>query len=477
MYNKDFNVYGLSKETLEALEKLGYEEPTEVQEQILPYAIHGRDLIVKAETGSGKTAAFVIPICERIVLEQKKPQVLVLAPTRELAVQIQEEFSNIGRLHRIRVAAIYGQQPMYIQRNQLNQRVHAIVATPGRLLDHMQRGNVSLDEIRYLVLDEADEMLNMGFIDQVETILNAIPPQRVTMLFSATMPEAIGQICNQYMCNPKKIEVASQSPTTERIKQFYYAVEEPEKFDLLNRILYTRRSELSIVFCDTREKVEHLVGQMKRAGYRCKGLHGGMEQRDRLAAMQRFKCGEFPLLITTDVAAKGIDIEALNLVINYDIPFDKEKYVHRIGRTGRLDNAGTAITFVTNKEVKALQEIEAYIGYQIAEQEPPIYEDPPPLLTNQLIVRPTSRRDRRIELNKEFTKIRINAGKKKNMRPGDILGALTNIEGISACDIGIIDVQDHNSYVDILVNKGSLVIEALQDIPIKGRKVKVKRFD
>ncbi len=480
MDKTNFNEYGLSQEILEALDKLGYKTPTDVQEQVLPYAIQGRDLIVKAQTGSGKTAAFAIPICERIVLEQRKPQVLVLAPTRELAVQIQEDITNIGRFNRIRVAAIYGQQPIYIQKNQLSQRVHVIVATPGRILDHLQRENVSFDEIKYLVLDEADEMLNMGFIDQVEAIIREIPPNRITMLFSATMPDAIEKICNQYMRNPKKIDVASQNPTTDRIKQFYYAVEENEKYDLLNRILYAQRPELSIVFCHTREKVEHLAHRMKAQGHRCRGLHGGMEQRDRLTTMQSFKNREFPLLISTDIAARGIDIETLSLVINYDMPFEKEKYVHRIGRTARVDNEGTAISFVSAGEFKMLQEIEEYVGYQIAEKVLPSHEEltqGKALYEDNLVAKPNPKRDRRGELNTEITKIRINAGKKKNMRPGDILGALTNIECISACDIGIIDVQDYFSYVDIMANKGSLVLEALQDMPIKGKKVNVKQVD
>ncbi len=480
MDKTSFKKYGFSEEILEALEKMGYETPTEVQEQVIPYAIQGRDLIVKAQTGSGKTAAFAIPICERIILEQRKPQVLVLAPTRELAVQIQEEISNIGRFNRIRVAAIYGQQPIYIQKSQLSQRVHVIVATPGRLLDHFQRGNVSFDEIKYLVLDEADEMLNMGFIEQVETILKEIPPHRVTMLFSATMPDAIEKICNQYMLTPTKIEVASQNPTTARIEQFYYTVEEPEKLELLSRILNALKPDLTIVFCDTREKVEHLVHQMKAKGHHCRGLHGGMEQRDRLTTMQSFKNGVFPILIATDIAARGIDVEALRLVINYDIPHDKEKYVHRIGRTARIDNEGTAITFVSSGEFKMLQEIEKYVGYQLAEKELPSDEElaqEKAHFENNLVVRPTPKRDRRDELNKDVTKIRINAGKKKNMRPGDILGALTNIECVSARDIGIIDVQDYYSYVDILANKGSLVLEALQDLPIKGKKVNVKEVE
>jgi len=474
----NFKQYGLSEEIVQALDKLGYETPTEVQEQVLPHALAGRDLIVQAQTGSGKTAAFAIPISDKIVLEQRNPQALVLTPTRELAVQVQEDIANIGRFNRIRVAAIYGQQPIYMQKSQLRQRVHIIVATPGRILDHLQRGNVSLAEIKYLVLDEADEMLNMGFIDQVEAILKIIPLGRITMLFSATMPEAIEKICRQYMRTPKRIDVVSQNPTRARIEQFYYAIEEEGKFDLLTQIICTQRPDGCIVFCHTRENVELLCRRMKAHGYSCWGLHGGMDQRDRLATMQSFKNGEFPFLIATDVAGRGIDLEELSLVINYDIPFEKEKYVHRIGRTGRIDNAGVAITLVSASEMKMLHEIEDYVGYQIPEKTPPSFEEvrqSMALLQAGDSLRSMPARDRRAELNTEITRIRINAGKKKKMRPGDILGALSNIEGIRPSDIGIIDVQDNFTYVDILANKGSLVLEALQAMPIKGKKVNVKK--
>jgi len=475
-----FVQYGLSADILQALDKMGYETPTDVQEQVIPNALAGTDLIVQAQTGSGKTAAFAIPLCENIVLEQRQPQVLVLTPTRELAVQVQADIANIGRFKRIRVAAIYGQQPIYVQKSQLRQRVHIIVATPGRLLDHLQRGNVSLEKIKYLVLDEADEMLNMGFIDQVEAILKVIPAKRITMLFSATMPDAIVNICHQYMRTPKKIEVVSQNPTTARIEQYYYAVEEDSKFDLLNQIIYTQRPDRCMVFCHTREKVDLLCRWLKAKGYSCWGLHGGMEQRDRLTAMQSFKNGEFSILIATDVAGRGIDVEELSLVVNYDIPSEKEKYVHRIGRTGRINNAGIAITLISANEIKMLQEIEDFVGYQIPEK---AFPSPEEVIQGKALFiagnayKSIPTRDRRAELNTDIMKIRINAGKKKNMRPGDILGALTNIECLRASDIGIIDVQDFFSYVDILANKGCLVLEALQDMPIKGKKVNVKQMD
>jgi len=476
MHNINFMNFGLSDEILRTLKKLGYETPTDVQEQIIPLAMEDKDIIVKAQTGSGKTAAFAIPICEKIELEHRAPQVLVLTPTRELAVQVQEDFSNIGRFKRIRAAAIYGQQPIYMQKTQLRQRVHVVVATPGRILDHLERKTVNLEEIRYFIIDEADEMLNMGFIDQVEEIINSLPRNRVTMLFSATMPDEIEHICNQHMISPARIKIVSENPTTEKIQQFYYEVEEHEKFNLLNKIIYTYTPNSCILFCHTREKVDKLLQLMKAKDYSCIGLHGGMEQRDRLSAMERFKRGEIHFLAATDIAARGIDIEDLSLVINYDLPFEKEKYVHRIGRTGRIGKEGIAITFVSPYEIRFLKEIEEYVNYKIPKQEWPSLEDVEQgkiFFEKTFSTRTSQKIDSSAELNREITKIRINAGKRKKMRPGDILGALCNIEGIRVDDIGIIDIQDNFSYVDILADKGSLVLEALQDVQVKGRKVNV----
>lgn len=479
MDKTNFKHYGFSEEILKALEKLGYETATEVQEQVIPLALEDKDIIVKSQTGSGKTAAFAIPICEKIQLEQRKPQVLVLTPTRELAVQVKEDISNISRFKRTRCAAIYGRQPIEVQKRELRQRVHIIVATPGRILDHIERKNVCLEEIKYLVIDEADEMLNMGFIDQVEALINMLPQNRVTMLFSATMPDEIEEICTKYMINPKKIEVDSKNPTMGKIQQVYYEIEENEKFDLLNKIIYTQRPDSCILFCNTREKVENLVQSMKEKDYFCSGLHGGMEQRDRLNTIQRFKRGEFHFLIATDVAARGIHIEDITHVINYDIPFEKESYVHRIGRTGRVDNEGIAITFVSHNEFRILNEIEEYVNYKIPKKEMPSEEEVEQgkkIIKNKITVEPNPKSDSSAELNIEITKIRINVGKKRKMRPGDILGAISNIEGVSAHDIGIIDVQDYVSYVDILGEKGSLVLNALQHKPIKGKIAIVKKM-
>ncbi|HEY3425680.1 MAG TPA: DEAD/DEAH box helicase [Negativicutes bacterium] len=478
MGDKKFEDYGFSTEIVKALHGLEYETLTAVQEEVIPLVLADKDVIVKSQTGTGKTASFAIPVCEKIAIEQKNPQVLVLTPTRELAVQLKQDIANIGRFKRIRCAVIFGRQPIEIQTRELKQRVHVIVGTPGRTFDHIERKNVKLEDIKYLIIDEADKMLDMGFLEQVEAIIQRLPAARVTMLFSATMPDKIGEICNRYMVAPVKVEINSENLTEEKIQQTYYTVQEAEKFKLMNKIMVTERPDSCILFCNTREKVEFLFEQLKNAGYSCKRLHGGMEQRDRLHTIQEFKRGEFSLLIATDVVARGIHIDDIALVVNYDMPLDNESYVHRIGRTGRSGNTGTAISFVTSSEHNKLQEIEEYIHYKIARQEMPTVEA---VLAGKVIfeknkqVQPALKIDISEELNREITKIRINAGKKTKMRPGDILGAITNIPGMSAADIGIINIQDTCSSVEILGGKGELVMDALQDTMIKGKLHTIKK--
>lgn len=477
MDEQNVDKYGFSKEIANALQELGYRVLTKVQEEVIPLVLAKKDIIVRSQTGSGKTAAFAIPVCEKIEIEQKNPQVLVLTPTRELAVQLKQDISNIGRFKRIRCAVVYGRQRMEIQKRELRQRVHVIVGTPGRTLDHIERGNMNLAEIQYLIIDEADKMLDMGFIEQVEAIIKVLPASRVTMLFSATMPDKIQEICKKYMKNPMKIEVDSENPSLENIRQVYYEVDENEKFQLLTKIIYVERPESCILFCNTRDKVETLMAKMKPAGYSCGSLHGGMEQRDRLFSIQDFKRGEFQYLIATDVAARGIHIDDISLVVNYDLPLDNESYVHRIGRTGRAGNVGMAITFATRNEYRTLQEIEEYIQYKIPKEATPTVEEVAAgelLFNHRAGMEPILKIDKSDTLNRQITRIRINAGKKAKMRPGDILGAITTISGIDGGDIGIIDVQDTCSYVEILGDKGHLVMEALWATKIKGKVHKIK---
>lgn len=478
MMEKTFRNFDISDDIIKTIEKLGYLAPTEVQAKVIPVALEGKDIIVKSQTGSGKTAAFGIPICEKIELERNKPQALVLTPTRELCVQVKEEIGHIGRFKRIRATAVFGKQPFVTQAKELKQRVHVVVGTPGRTLDHLERGTLDIEEIKYLIIDEADEMLNMGFIEQVEAIIKKLPKDRITMLFSATMSREIEGLSQKYMIEPIKIEITPETLTVEKIEQVVYEVDEEDKFKLLKNLIYIEHPDTCIIFCRTKDNVDKLVRKLSEKNFSCDGLHGGMLQNDRLAAIKRFKLGEFNILVATDVAARGIDVEDVTHIFNYDVPLEKESYVHRIGRTGRAGKEGKAITLVTSFEKRFLREIEDYVGYEIFKVEAPSKEEVEVAKANfnevvKVIHKPKA--EKGAALNKEITKIYINAGKKKKIRPGDIVGAITSIDGITPEHIGIIDIQDNISYVDILDGKGDQVLKALKQMTIKGKIMKVQR--
>lgn len=375
MSEKSFKEYALSKKIVRALTSLKYEQPTEVQGKVIPVALEKKDLVVKSQTGSGKTASFGIPLCEMIEWEENKPQALILTPTRELAVQVKEDITNIGRFKRIKATAVYGKSPFARQKLELKQKTHIVVGTPGRVLDHIEKGTFSLERLKYLVIDEADEMLNMGFIDQVEAIIDELPTDRMTMLFSATLPEDVENLSHTYMKSPTHIEIKASGITTDKIEHILLEVREEEKFSLLQDITTLENPDSCIIFCRTQENVDHVFRQLKRSGYPCDKIHGGMIQEDRFAVMNDFKRGKFRYLVATDVAARGIDIENITHVINYDIPLEKESYVHRTGRTGRAGNSGKAITFVTPYEERFLVEIEEYIGFEIQKIEAPSKEE------------------------------------------------------------------------------------------------------
>jgi superfamily II DNA/RNA helicase len=477
MEEMNFDTLGLSVKILKAIKGLGFEKATEVQSQVIPLALQYKDMIVKSQTGSGKTAAFGIPVCEAVNIEEKEAQVLILTPTRELCMQVKNDISNLGRFKRIRCAAIFGKQPFEGQVKELKQRVHIVVGTPGRTADHIQRGSLVTSNIKYLIIDEADKMLNMGFIDQVEGIIKTLKVERATWLFSATMPSEITQLCEKYMNNPMNIEVTSKNTIVNKVNQCYYEVLEKDKNDLLKRILYIENPESCIIFCNTKDKVDKLSRYMKDKGYSCNSLHGGMLQKDRLNIMESFKQGEFDVLVATDVAARGIDIENLTHIVNYDLPEEKESYVHRIGRTGRAEKTGKAITFVCPNEKGFLSEIEEYIKHEIDRRLPPTKAEIENAKKNNtdkckktLILKPK----KGANLEKDITKIYIGAGKNKKIRAGDIVGAITSIEGVKAENIGIINIQDNFSYIDILDGMGSIVLEGLKTSTIKGKTVRVE---
>jgi superfamily II DNA/RNA helicase len=478
MNNSGFKYLDLDNKILSALEKLKYISPTKIQKEVIPLALEKIDIIAKSQTGSGKTAAFAIPLCESIDVEENNPQALVLTPTRELAVQVKEEITYIGRFKRIRSEAIFGKQPIERQTRELKQRVHIIVGTPGRTLDHINKGNIILNDIKYLVIDEADKMLNMGFIEQVEAVIEKLPINRVTMLFSATIPEKILNLCDKYMKNPKLIETNAEMLTVEKTYQYYYEIDEREKFNFLTKLIYTNRPDSCIIFCNTKDTVNWLFQKMDSINYDCSKLHGGMEQKDRLEVMNNFKRGALQFLIATDVAARGIDIEDISLVVNYDVPVEKESYVHRIGRTGRAGKEGIAITLVTQRELKLLNQIEKYLDFNIPMGEIPS-EQEIELGKKKFDEKQKGKVNLKVEkssqLEREVTKVYIKAGKNKKIRPGDIVGAIINIKGILAEDIGIIDIQDNISYVDILNGKGNIVLRELPKSTIKGKRIIVQR--
>jgi ATP-dependent RNA helicase DeaD len=471
-----FTDFNLSEDIVRALSSLNYEEATEVQAKVIPIALKKKDLVVKSQTGSGKTASFGIPICEMVEWEENKPQALILTPTRELAVQVQEDITNIGRYKRIKATALYGKSPFAKQKLELKQKTHVVVGTPGRVLDHIEKETLHLDHLEYLVIDEADEMLNMGFIEQVEAIIQKLPKDRVTFTFSATLPEDVENLCYKYMIDPTNIEIKATGVTTAKIEHVLMKVDEEEKLNLLQDVTTVENPESCIIFCRTQEKVDTLVDQLDELKYPVDKIHGGMVQEDRFEVMNDFKRGEFRYLVATDVAARGIDVENITHVINYDIPLEKESYVHRTGRTGRAGKEGKAITFITPREDRFLNEIEKYIGFEIPKKMPPSKEEVLKGKENfarRLDEKPAIKEDKSSKLNKGIMKLYFNGGKKKKIRAVDFVGTIAKIPGISAADIGIITIQENHSYVDILNGKGPIVLQTMKKTTIKGKQLKV----
>lgn len=476
MINK-FSNFNISKELIKALDALEYKEPTGVQEKVIPEVLFNKDLIVKSQTGTGKTGAFVIPLCEKVKWEENDPQVLILAPTRELAIQIGEDVKNIGRYKRIKGVSVYGKAPFKDQAQELKGKTHIVIGTPGRVLDHIDRGTFNTSNIKYLVIDEADEMLNMGFIRQVEGVIRRIPKKRVTMLFSATIPEEIQELCSKHLKRPVNIEVQSSGPVVDKIENILFRVKGEEKLKYLRMLLAKEKPETAVIFCRTKENVDVEYDYLKSLGYSVDKIHGGMLQKDRISTMERFKKGDFRILVATDIASRGIDVEGITHVINVDVPLEKEAYVHRIGRTARAGKSGKAITFVTPYEDRFLNDIEEYIGFKIPEKSlEEIVLDEKLLESEENVLKKKAKKkdSKGKNINKEITKLYFNGGKKKKIRAVDFVGTISNIEGVSSDDIGIIEIGDMGSYVEILNGKGKLVLEKLKDSTIKGKKLKVE---
>lgn len=518
-----FEDLNIRKDILRSIAELGYEVPTPIQYQAIPKLYEGLDIIGQAQTGTGKTAAFGIPMLEKVNPRQKNPQILILTPTRELSIQLADEIRKFAKFLRgIKILAIYGGQPIDRQIRALKQGVQVIVGTPGRIIDHIRRRTLKLDGISGLVLDEADQMLDMGFLEDIETILKETPKERQTAMFSATMPKEVEQIARNYMIRPEKIKVVHKQLTVPKIGQYYFEVKPHNKLEALCRILDMENIELGIIFCRTKRGVDELVGSLQSRGYSVEGIHGDLKQTQRDRVMKKFRNNTLELLVATDVAARGIDVDNIDLVINYDIPEDFEYYVHRIGRTGRAGKEGLAYTLVTGRQIRALKALESYIRGKIKRKPIPttgdIAERKKEVISREIIE--TIEKGRLTEyihmaegLCEDYSSIDlaaallkmlmsqsdieafetaqtlteekdrpprnmvrmfINIGRKHGVGPGDILGAISGESGVSGDLIGVIDMYDKFTFVELPAQFGDRVLDAMNRNRIKGRKINME---
>ncbi|MCW1927672.1 DEAD/DEAH box helicase [Bhargavaea beijingensis] len=366
-----FSDLNISDSTQLSLERMGFEEATPIQEETIPLAQAGKDVIGQAQTGTGKTTAFGVPIIEKIDTQNPDIQALIIAPTRELAIQVSEEIYRIGYGKRARILSVYGGQEIGRQIRALRNRPQIVVGTPGRILDHIKRGTMKLHGVETLVLDEADEMLNMGFIEDINAILENVPSERQTLLFSATMPGPIRKIADNYMKSPAEVRIKAKEMTVENIEQFFVKAQEREKFEALTRLLNVHTPELAIIFGRTKRRVDEVAQALNLRGYLAEGIHGDLTQAKRLSVLRQFKEGKIDILVATDVAARGLDISGVTHVYNFDIPQDPESYVHRIGRTGRAGKSGVAVTFVTPREMGYLRTVEETTKKRMTPLRPP----------------------------------------------------------------------------------------------------------
>ena len=515
---KNFGEIELSRKVLQALREMGFEEPSPIQAQTIPLTLEGHDVIGQAQTGTGKTAAFGIPTVEKVTEKIHKVQALILTPTRELAIQTAEELNKIGKFKRVRTLPIYGGQSIDRQIRALKRGVHVVVGTPGRLLDHLNRGTLELGTVNTLVLDEADEMLDMGFIDDIENIIRQIPDGRQTLLFSATMPGPIEKLSRRYMQHPQRITITKENLTVPLIDQLYY--ETREKFEGLCRVLDVEETGKLIIFCRTKRAVDDLAASLDARGYSAGGLHGDLSQIQRDRVMKRFREGRIDILIATDVAARGIDIDDITHVINFDIPQDHESYVHRIGRTGRAGRKGVAMTFIEPKEYRQLRLIMKLAHTKIQRKELPtasdLLERQKDLVQERLVkTLQQNHYDDYHEIisdvaaegfdmvdiaaaalklslegfkdeDKEnsalgdtggapgMVRLFLNIGRSQKIRPSDIVRAIADEADIPGATIGVINIYDKFTFVEVPEDAAERVMSAMHRNTVKGYKVNVE---
>jgi ATP-dependent RNA helicase DeaD len=510
----DFGGLEISDEVMRAVREVGYEQPTPVQRQAIPALLQGRDLIAQSQTGTGKTAAFAIPLIQCVDSKARVVQGIVLAPTRELAVQVAETIHKLGKYRQVVDLPIYGGQPIDRQLRALQRGVHVVVGTPGRVMDHMRRGTLQLDRVRMVVLDEADQMLDMGFIEDIEFILEQIPDQRQIALFSATLPAPIRTLAKTHLHDPVTIAVAEEQVTVPEVTQQYAEVTRQGKVEALTRILDMEVPESTMIFVRTKREADELGESLIGRGYAAEVIHGDLSQAQRERAIAGFRDGRADLLVATDVAARGLDIPDVSHVINYDIPLDPEGYVHRIGRTARAGRTGTAITFVTPRERGLLRTIERLIGLRLQRITVPSPSDIAARRAQRF--RDTLREtiigghlDPYLylvsELGDEFDlaevaagaiklaldgqgdgldtqdglpteqgmeRLFVRVGRRDGVGAGDLVGAIANRAGIAGREIGTIDIYDNFSFVEVPRRQARQVIDALTGATIRGKRVR-----
>lgn len=527
MNNIRFCDLEISKEIKKAAQEMGFEEATQIQSAAIPEMMAGFDVIGQAQTGTGKTAAFGIPIIEKIDKDSNLTQALVMCPTRELCVQVAEQIVKFSRYVKgIKVVPIYGGQPIERQIRQLKYGAQVIVCTPGRLIDHINRGNIDLSTVKIAVLDEADEMLNMGFIEDISLILEKVPKERQTALFSATMPEPILKLTKRYQNDPKYITVVKEVLTADGIDQCYYEVKRGAKLDAIGRVLDSFEFNNVLMFCNTKHKVDSVTERLKLMGYTSEGLHGDKTQQQREKVMERFKRGRTEILVATDVAARGLDIKGLDAVINYHIPQDIEYYVHRIGRTGRAGKKGKAFTFIYGSERNKIFEIEQYANVQIRCEKVPTFDESADLKTGKVLDRLrealtagnlerqnmeiekllaqnyglkeiaaallkiaalTDKREDDLNHNRAETVKRpvkngattdtvfINVGSDDSVEVHDIIDAIEDLAGVSADKIGKVEIRASHTYIELEHEVADIVIQKIKESIVKGKKVQMEK--
>lgn len=520
-----FEELNLESSIIKAVQEMGFEETSPIQAKAIPIVLEGKDIVGQAQTGTGKTAAFGIPLLQRINAKDKHLQAVILCPTRELAIQVAEEIRKLAKfMHGIKVLPIYGGQDIVKQIRSIKAGTQIVIGTPGRIMDHMNRKTVKFDHVTMVVLDEADEMLDMGFREDIETILSDIPRERQTLLFSATMPKPIMELARTYQKDAEIIRVVKKELTVPKITQYYYEVKKKNKNEVLCRLLDIYDPKLSLVFCNTKRMVDELVEVLKGRGYFAEGLHGDLKQSQRDRVMNGFRNGKTDILVATDVAARGIDVDDVEAVFNYDVPQDDEYYVHRIGRTGRAGREGMAFTFVVGREMYKLKDIMRYCKTKIKLQPVPslkdvtntkaekvlnrvheiILEDAHTKMLNLVEERIDEEEYTSLDVAAALLKIAmgldeqpkeeeiaeddygdtgaesgmvrlfINIGKKNNIRPGDILGAIAGETGMPGRLVGTIDMYDKYTFVEVPREYATEVIQVMKDSKIKGKSINIE---